>query len=95
MNNTAVNVVSTLERTSNYLPSISLAKTPVGKALQLIEQGKLKRISTGFLAIGSRGLTWEVKVEGSNVKCECEGFQFTGNCYHAKAAELIVKGMVN
>jgi len=71
-------------------PNISLDNTPTSKALKLIEEGKIRKTDTGFLVVGSRGLTWEV-VEG---KCQCEGYTFRNYCYHSKAAQMIENGIL-
>ncbi len=70
--------------------NISLQNTPTGKALKLIQEGKIRKAETGYLVVGSRGLTWEI-TEG---KCQCEGFTFRGYCYHSKAAQMIESGIL-
>ena len=56
--------------------SINLEHTQTAKAFKLIEEGKIRKTETGYLVIGSRGLTWDIK----DNQCECEGFTFRGYC---------------
>ena len=70
--------------------SISLEHTPTAKALKLIELGKIRKTEAGYLAVGSRGLTWEI----TNGGCECEGYRYRTYCYHSIAAKLIEKGVL-
>ena len=72
------------------VPKINLVNTPTAKALKLIEEGKIRKTEVGYLAVGSRGLTWEI----TNGKCQCEGYMYRGYCYHAKAVQMIENGIL-